>query len=194
VTPLLVVDTETTGGSTDHHQLIEVAAIAADADTHVELWRASQCIRLESWARLEPRAMAVHGHPVRDPAWHARARPLAEVLDRFAVRVGTARYAVVGHNLGFDLRFLRASYGRCGQVPPHCLQVGAPTEDTQTMAMGLRRRGLLPATVATSLTALCMHFGIPNTGAHRALRDAERTLALRAALRAIVQRSSLASR
>ena len=72
----------------------------------------------------------------------------------------------IGHNIGFDLRFLRQEFARVGFAIPY-----QPYIDTLSLAlrMGATSRGLEDA---------CTLFGIPLTDSHSAFGDASATAAL----------------
>lgn len=92
------------------------------------------------------------------------APPLEAVLPAFLEFCGDA--VIVGHNVRFDLSFLRAAAFRYGYPPP-----GATSVDT----MGLARRLIRPEVRDLTLATLARHFRSPHSPAHRALADVRAT-------------------
>lgn len=164
--PIVWLDTETTGLSTQKHEIIEFAAVHEDGS---ELNIKIQPQHIET---AHPKALEVNGYT--EEAW-ADALPPGEAVERiilFVKRDGTAPlYA--GHNVNFDWRFLQAlfeSVGRISDWPFHYHHV-----DTMTVA----REHLKPlGQRSISLGALCDTLKISNEGAHTALADVRRTMAV----------------
>ena len=104
-----VIDTETTGLLPSHrHRVIEVAVVLLDARGQVE----HEWVTLLNPQRdLGPQH--IHGILTADvlaaPEFADVARPLGELL---------AGRMVVGHNVEFDLGFLRAEFARLGVAVP----------------------------------------------------------------------------
>lgn len=155
-----VIDTETTGLSPAHrHRVIEVAVVLLDARGRVE----------HEWVTLlNPRRdlgpQHIHGIRTADvlaaPEFGQVARYLAGLL---------ARRMVVGHNVEFDLGFLRAEFARLGAAVP------LVTERSMcTMALA---EYLHPGARRT-LGACCSAAGIPLEGWHSALADTRATAQL----------------
>jgi DNA polymerase-3 subunit epsilon/ribonuclease T len=78
------------------------------------------------------------------------------------------RVMLGGHNVSFDVRFLRAF------LPDYHELVLGGVVDTKPVAQALAHAGLLPKTLGTGLEALARHFGIPHRP-HDALEDANAT-------------------
>lgn len=169
---LVVVDTETTGRSPERHQVLELAAAHTDPTGRTVKRRACSRVLLEPWADVDPGALAVHGYDPRSTGWQAAARPLADVMQRFA-RWLPERFTLVAHNASFDLGFLRASFERAGLPVP--LPMQGKGLCTVQLGRRLAKRGLVPG---AALEVLCTHFGVSNQGAHGAGRDVERLLAI----------------
>jgi len=170
--PLVVIDTETTGRSPALHQVLELAAAETDPSGRVVTRRACSRVLLEPWASIDPGALAVHGYDPRSPGWAASARPLRDVMERFA-RWLPEHFIPVAHNASFDLGFLRASFERAGLATP--LPFTGKGLCTVQLGRRLAKRGLVPG---AALDVLCTHFGVSNQGAHGAARDVERLLAI----------------
>jgi DNA polymerase-3 subunit epsilon len=149
-----VVDLETTGLSPGRqHRVVEIGVVLLDRDgVAVDEW----CSLVNPQRDLGPQE--IHGIRARDvldaPTFSDLADDLAKLL--------TGR-TVVAHNLGFDVRFLVAEYGRIGVEVPLGYERGLCT-------MSLADRYL--TSPARSLAACCTSAGIEHTQQHSALHDA----------------------
>ncbi|MDX6236641.1 MAG: polymerase subunit epsilon [Kribbellaceae bacterium] len=155
-----VIDTETTGLSPGHrHRVIEIAVVLLDAQGRVE----GEWVTLLNPQRdLGPQH--IHGILTSDvlaaPDFADVARHLAGLL---------AGRMVVGHNVEFDLGFLRAEFARLGVAVPLI------TERAMcTMALA----GYLYPGARRTLGACCAAAGISLEGWHSALADTRATAAL----------------
>ncbi|MFK4089387.1 exonuclease domain-containing protein [Kribbella sp. NPDC020789] len=155
-----VIDTETTGLLPNHrHRVIEIAVVLLDSRGRVE----------DEWVTLlnphrDLGPQHIHGILTADvlgaPEFGAVARRLGELL---------AGRMVVGHNVEFDLGFLRAEFERLG------VSVPLITERSMcTMALA----GYLYPGARRTLGACCEAAGIPIEGWHSALADTRATAAL----------------
>ena len=103
--PVCIIDTETTGLRSGCHELIEVAAIRIDRDTREErVFR----FRPMHPDRADPRALEINGWS-RD-RWSRLPHPLSpRGLEGYTDLLDMCqRCYIIGHNVGFDLEFLRA--------------------------------------------------------------------------------------
>ena len=184
---LLWIDCETTGQSAAQHQILELALAATGLDGNVLRPAASVLIGLEPWSARDLRAMAVHGIDWRTQAFARAAKPMRAVLERVASRLTGRR--VAGHNVGFDVGFLRASFERVGLAVPPELAPAAEPLCTLKLARMARKRGLLPVE-GCSLESLRRHFGVGHQ-AHRAAGDVSATIEIYRCLRGL-ERAALA--
>ncbi|MDX2973667.1 exonuclease domain-containing protein [Kribbella solani] len=155
-----VIDTETTGLLPSHrHRVIEIAVVLLDARGQVE----REWVTLLNPQRdLGPQH--IHGILTADvlaaPAFADVAAQLAELL---------AGRMVVGHNVEFDLGFLRAEFARLGVVAPLITE-----RSMCTMALA----GYLYPGAKRTLGACCAAAGISIEGWHSALADTRATAEL----------------
>lgn len=155
-----VIDTETTGLSPAHrHRVIEIAVVLLDPAGRVE----------HEWVTLlNPRRdlgpQHIHGILTADvlaaPQFGQIARHLAGLL---------AGRMVVGHNVEFDLGFLRAEFAWAGAAVPLITE-----RSMCTMALA----GYLHPGARRTLAACCSAAGIPLAGWHSALADTRATARL----------------
>ena len=155
-----VIDTETTGLLPSHrHRVIEIAVVLLDAAGQVE---GEYVTLLNPQRDLGPQH--IHGIRTADvlaaPDFGDIAQQLAGLL---------AGRMVVGHNVEFDLGFLRAEFARLG------VDVPLITERSMcTMALA----GYLHPGAKRTLGACCAAAGIPLEGWHSALADTRATAQL----------------
>ncbi|GLW90426.1 exonuclease domain-containing protein [Actinokineospora globicatena] len=153
-----VVDVETTGLSPSGHRVLELAIVRVDpVGTVVDEWV----------SRFNPEgpvgATHIHGITAADVAGAPR---FAELTPEITRRL--AGYAVAGHNVRFDLGFLRAEYTRAGWALPFL-------PSTCTLQQSFEH---LPRLDRRRLADCCSAMGIRLDGAHSALGDARATAAL----------------
>ncbi len=156
-----VIDTETTGlFPGNHDRIAEIAVITLDREGNI----------LDRWETLinperDLGKQSIHGIRAKDTLKAPLFGDIAEELDwRLS---GTI---VVGHNLGFDARFLDAEFQRAGlKLPEYYLPRGLCT-----MRMA---HEYLPG-AGRSLQDCCDSFGIDLRHAHSAGDDAEATAVL----------------
>jgi ATP-dependent DNA helicase DinG len=151
---LVSLDLETTGLSPERDAVIEVGMIRYRGDREDARWSSFA----HPGRRIPPAITQLTG--ITD-AMVADAPSIAELLPQIREFVGDA--PVLGHNVAFDMAFLRR----------HRVLIGQDTLDTLELASAL-----LPRAPRYNLGALCAHLGIPASPTHRALDDALATYAL----------------
>jgi DNA polymerase-3 subunit epsilon len=153
-----VIDVETTGLSANSHRILEMAIVRTDSGGQV----------LDEWVcRFDPEGPvgATHIHGIRDADVRGAPR-FAHVLPEISTRLAGA--AIAGHNVTFDLAFLRTEYARAGWALPH-LPAACTLEHSWDHLPQLNRRRLADC---------CDAVGISLHGAHSALHDARATARL----------------
>lgn len=164
---LLFIDTETGGLNPETDALLEIGLVRwKDGDVAVQ----TRCRVASEGLRVTPEALAVNGI---DLARHEDTAPsrawVVDVLDEwFACEYGAEKIRVAGHNVGFDLGFLRMLFGAKWMEQ----RFSHRTTDTASVLGFLADAGLVPADIR-SLDKACAHFGIQRERAHRALDDAK---------------------
>jgi DNA polymerase III epsilon subunit family exonuclease len=159
-TPLVFLDTETTGASAQFgHRVIELGIVRMEAGRIVAEYQQliDPCRRISAGvtALTGISQQMVDGQPT-----FARQLPAALALLNGAV--------VIGHNIRFDLSFLRKEFRGCGQEIVQVLGE-VPVMDTVRIARRRFGRG------GNGLQSLAPRLGILPTTAHRALADAQTT-------------------
>lgn len=166
--PVVFIDTETTGLDESVAEIIEIAIVRfSSVSQFVETGCYESKVIMQNPLAAHPRALEVNGYtPER---WKDAKEP-GVVLDEIAPFLAGKPY-LIGHNIGFDMKFLREMYRRADRKMP---STDYHTVDTVTLAW--------PAFVAghidgVSLEKVCNHLGISNDGAHAAMADIRRTIA-----------------
>lgn len=170
--PIIFVDTETGGRDPARHPLLTVGLVTLTPEG--EVTRPLHLRVRHEHYEVEPEAMAVTGIDLK--AHHAAAQPPAEVADAvraYAAEVG--RVMLGGHNLRFDLGFLRPLLPDLNRV------FRSGRVDTKLSAQFLIHAGRLPRSVGTPLDQLAKHFELEYR-AHDALEDARTTAQVYAGL------------
>lgn len=165
----VVLDLETTGGSPATDAITEVGALKL---------RGGECLgtfgTLVNPGRGIPPAITYLTGITE--AMVRPAPPIEEVLPALLEFVGDA--VVVGHNVGFDIRFLDAALGRSGRP-----RLGAPVVDTCALARRLVREEVPDCKLGT----LASRLRLDHRPSHRALDDALATADL---LHALLERAA----
>lgn len=172
--PLAFIDTETTGLSTERHEIIEIGCVMAvqmprlGAGAHVEMKSEHEWKVLPRHIETaDPEALRINNY---DPADWKDAVPLKQALEELAAVTEGA--IMVGHNVGFDYAFLEKAFQEEGvenKMHYHKL-------DTISLAYARLFDNL--DVQKFSLRNLTAHFSITNSKAHSALSDARATYEL----------------
>ena len=156
--PLVFVDVETTGASTDYgDRVIEIGI--ARYEQGVRIAEYQQLI--DPQRRIGPGIVALTGIT---PEMCAGQPHFADCLPRIIDLMCGA--VVIGHNVRFDLSFLTAEFRRCRQAINECLIGCRHVLDTVRIARRRFGRG------GNGLQRLAPRLGVVPSAAHRALADA----------------------
>jgi DNA polymerase-3 subunit epsilon len=160
--PILFFDTETTG-LTDTDRVVSFGAVLLKScdenpDERVDLSFATTHLIFNPDRKSAPRARAVHGHTDQELR---RQQPLreraAEILELFS-----AAHLIVGHNIEFDLGFLRREFSIAG--------LSMPVRATYCTMLKARA---CPRFSSARLSDLAIEIGVPRATIHHgALEDA----------------------
>lgn len=177
---ILVIDVETTGLTPGYDAILELAGcVLSETDLEEKSFFRS---RVRTEQPISPGANKTHGLTLDD----VRDAPsLIDVIADFA-DFAPEKAILSGHNVGFDVGFLRAAYQQVGRRFPFDYHV----LDIWSIAfLVLGSRGVrLPS---YSLTSLCSLFGIAREPQHGALQDARASAALLRHLVAVIQGEGL---
>lgn len=167
---VFIIDTETGGLDIYEHSLMSVALVTGDGKASMEIWVAEPTIFTTEVSlqinRLDPSRLAAEG---------LSPNAACDALEAFVTLHAPGKPpTVAGHNIAFDLAFLRRLYNIAGRGLPTLFS--HRTLDTHTLLWALARTGRLPPNVVGSDAAFS-YFGIspPEALRHTALGDAEAT-------------------
>lgn len=162
---IIWIDTETTGLDPRKHVIVDLWAAETNDLGEPTGWEAGGRVLISDadYLGASARALGVNGYDEEE--WSATARSWAEVWADAEPLLSDEWAIIGGHNVGFDLAFLRA---KTGAALMH------RTIDTCALARPLVWQG---ASRSAKLDDLCSALGIPGA-AHTARGDVERTIAL----------------
>ncbi len=156
--PICVIDVETTGiAANAGDRVIELGIVRLEAGRITVEYQQL----FDPGRRISPGIVAITGITEQMLAGQPR---FGEQLDRITQILSGA--ILLGHNVGFDLSFLRMEFKRVGREMAHG---NLPVLDTLRIARRRFGRG------GNSLGRLASRLGIGSVGAHRALADARTT-------------------
>ena len=150
-----VVDTETTGMSSDFNRVMDVGIVTVKSGEIVNKWEALINPKQEVDYWITYYTNLTDAHVKNKPTFDYYASHINNLL---------ADTIFVGHNVGFDYSFMSSEMKRAGHVfdyPKLC-----------TVLLG---RKLLPQLANAHLDALADYYDIKISARHRALPDAEAT-------------------
>ena len=157
---ILVIDVETTGIDPMSDTLVQLAALILDKKTLDVCREFSMFIRPET--KISESAKATHG--LEEKALR-HAEKSCTVLKKFQ-NFAPPTALLSGHNVSFDVSFLKSSYARCNLTFPFDYH----TIDIWSIAFFiLGASGIKLETY--SLSVLANYFGIPRREKHDALED-----------------------
>ncbi len=162
-TPLAFLDVETTGASADFgHKVIELGIVRVEAGQVVSEYQQL----IDPQRKISPGVTAFTG--ITQAMVKGQPRFADQLPDAMALLRGAA---VLGHNIRFDLSFLRKEFRRSGEEITAALG-DVPVMDTVRIARRRFGRG------GNALQSLAPRLGVQLTLAHRALADAQTTAAV----------------
>jgi DNA polymerase-3 subunit epsilon len=155
-TEFSVLDVETTGLSARNNRVIEIGIVKVNNLRIVDRYQTliNPGCRIPSFIK---QFTGIDDDDVQDAPF------FSEVMNKIEEFIGDS--VVTGHNLNFDLSFLRYEFMRSGNEP-----IANPNVCTLKIA-----RKLYPMLRSKSLASVTKHLRLKNPTAHRALGDAEVT-------------------
>lgn len=158
------IDTETTGLDSRHHEIIELAIITEYGDGRIERWCSK--IRPVFISRASDKALKINGYSAE--SW-IDAPTFAEVFP--IVQDKLRKGILIGHNVSFDVDFIKEAYRRVGANPDE-KKTGLAYYKVDTMT--LAHEHLQPLGMwFLGLNSIRGFLGWSKEGAHTALKDAE---------------------
>lgn len=163
---LVVIDTETGGLDPAQHSLLSIGLVAYDGNRRAELFVREPSIT------THPRSMAINGIDLAYIESHGISPAKAvDAVEAFLDHVGKRPVMLAGHNIAFDLAFMRRLYALAGRPAP--AEFTHRSVDTHALLWALAATGRLPPE-ATSSDGAFSYFGVspPEALRHTALGDA----------------------
>ncbi len=153
-----VVDIETTGGNANLGKMTEIAIVITDGESIIEEYDSL----VDPGMHIPPfitNLTGITNQMVEDaPPFHHIASKVADLLkDK----------VFVAHNVNFDYSFIKKELEEAGFQAP-----------TKKMCTVRYSRKMVPGHKSYSLGNICLHFGIKNMDAHRAMSDTKATVQL----------------
>jgi DNA polymerase-3 subunit epsilon len=159
---LVWFDTETTGLNAESNGIIEIACVrtSPDASEIIDEYQTKIVIEPERYI-VDDEALRINGYTKEK--WASACsleQAMIDVVDRMPFGVQLA-----GHNVPFDLAFLKFSLKRCGLKVPNFYY---HTVDTMSLGHPLVVKGHIPN---VKLVTLSNFFGVEHIDAHTAMAD-----------------------
>ena len=158
------VDTETTGLDSLYHEMVSIAIITEYGDGRIERWHSK--LSPEHIERASPKALKVNGYNAVD--W-MDAPSFYEVFN--VIQDKLRKGIIVGHNIAFDIAFIREAYKRIGE-DPDAMKTGIARYKIDTIT--LAHEHLQPMGMwFLGLDSIRKFLGWSCEDSHTALQDAE---------------------
>ena len=166
---LLIMDTVTGGLDPNRHSLLSIGLVSACGEHQRELFV------LEDELCTNPESMIVNGIDLDWLKANAKSPQVTcDLIDELLEAIPGDQFVLVGHNIAFDLSFLRRLYHLAERPMPSALS--HRSIDTHSLLWMLAQRGLIPERACSSDGAF-QHFNVAPTEElrHTALGDAVAT-------------------
>jgi len=191
--PLVFLDTETTGLDPEKNEIIEIAILRMDnrgpgplvfypipsgsiVSTTLEkniVTRWSCRIKPQNIETADPKALEINGYADHPERWDKQP-----TFDEVAPLIAHLLHGcfIVGHNIKFDIKFLKAAFDRSGVELTLDRKTNSPklNLDYQICTMQMTIEHLVPCGLkSASLVNVRKFMGWPTEGSHRAMKDVE---------------------
>lgn len=169
----LVIDCETSGLSHERNKVLTVGMLYAKIDIDRLEIVDSEHVKVKH-DNYNPSGLALRINKINLNEHHKTAIYPFEacgVIDNFLEKNFLKEAPVLGHNLNFDFRFLRALHLQGKQD----FSIGGDVLDTMIIWRMLKNKGHVPTHLKSSLKVLSKYFDVSYSGAHDALQDCKIT-------------------
>lgn len=167
---LIFIDTETGGTDPDVHSLLQIGYVI-DVDKDTILKNELNISRHNYIATKE--ALSINNIDLDMIREIGKSEDIvASTLVTHVHRTCSEKPTVVGHNVNFDINFLKKLFKRTGYDYDGTFSYRVV--DTMSILRALNDAGVIPSSACNSKGAF-EYFGIDNKNAHTALSDAEAT-------------------
>ncbi len=165
----LIIDTETTGLSPRFNKVLTVGMLLVDVEkSHLDILNQKHVFIKHKHYNSQSEAMKVNKIDLQEHSLHAvRPEKACSQINNFIQKNSCQKISIVGHNIGFDERFLSTLFRRSEADYPFL----GSSEDTMKIWRTLQKQELVPSHLRANLNSLATHFDIDYTKAHDALAD-----------------------
>ena len=169
----LVIDTETTGLSHNFNQVLTVGMLLIDINKNKLSFIDSNHLRVKH-EKYNVSGIALKINKI-NLIEHNKIGVFPNIacneINSFVKRNDISDVPLIGHNIGFDLRFLRELYRQNQKKFLLDLEI----IDTRDLWINLRNKGVVPSHLNGRLRTVAEHFDVDYENAHDALADCQIT-------------------
>lgn len=169
----LIIDTETTGLSHNYNQVLTVGMLLTDFKPKKINFIESEHIKIKH-DNYNVNKIAMSVNKINLEEHHKIAIDSCKAckkINNFFNEYYEDNMPLIGHNLGFDLRFLRELFRQNKQEFFNEIE----TIDTRDLWNNLKTKGIVPDHLKGSLKHVANYFNIDYSNAHDALEDCKIT-------------------
>jgi len=168
----LIIDTETTGLSHNYNQVLTVGMLLADIDTKLDFVNSRHIKIKHKKYNVSGFALQINKINLKE---HNKVgiKPTQACfeINEFIKKNKVKNIPLIGHNISFDMRFLRELYKK----EKEDFLLDMETLDTRSIWINLRNKGIVPYELKSNLRTVAQHFEIDYSKAHDALEDCKIT-------------------
>lgn len=168
----LIIDTETTGLSHNYNQILTVGMLLAEIDDSLD-FITSRHIKIKHDNYLVS-GIAMKINKIDLKEHHKTAIDTKDAcleINNFIKKNRIKDIPMIGHNIGFDMRFLRELFKRNSKEFPLDLEV----IDTRDLWINLKYKGIVSPYYKGNLRTIAEHFKVDYNKAHDAIEDCKIT-------------------
>jgi len=168
----LIIDTETTGLSHNYNQVLTVGMLLADFEQKLDFVNSRHIKIKHKKYNVSGLALKINKIDLKE---HDKIgiNPTDACLEinQFIKKNRIKNIPLIGHNIGFDMRFLRELYKKENED----FILDMETLDTRSIWIDLRSKGIVPCELKSNLRTVAQHFDVDYSNAHDALEDCKIT-------------------
>lgn len=183
----LIIDTETTGLSHNYNQVLTVGMILAEIDDDLNFINLKHIKIKHEKYNVTGIALKINKINLKE---HNKiginSKKACREINDFIIENRIKNIPLIGHNINFDLRFLRELYKKERKEFLLDLQ----TLDTRSIWINLRNKGIIPLHLRSNLRTLAQHFQVDYNHAHDALQDCKITAQVFHKMNALVKENN----
>jgi DNA polymerase III alpha subunit (gram-positive type) len=169
----LIIDTETTGLSHNYNQVLTVGMLHLDINLKKIKFFETDHIKIKHKTyNINKIAMQINKINLEEHNKTAlETKDACKKINKFIIKNELQEIPLIGHNIGFDLRFLKELYRQNNEE----FLFNMETIDTRDIWNNLKVKGIIPYSLKGSLKTVANHFNIDYSHAHDAVNDCKIT-------------------